>query len=108
MMHEATVAKVIRSCRQAPGTFVPVINRNKCEGKGPCIEVCPYKVLEMGILSKGDRAGLSLFGKAKAFVHGGNQAFVVAADRCAACGLCVELCPEKAITLIRAPAREQM
>ncbi|WP_418654937.1 hypothetical protein [Acinetobacter bereziniae] len=24
---------------------MPVINRNKCEGKGDCIEVCPKNVL---------------------------------------------------------------
>jgi 4Fe-4S ferredoxin len=90
-----------RTCRQAPGSFAPLINRNKCEGKGPCVNVCPFSVLEMGSLSKEDRAGLSLVGKIKAFAHGGKQAFVVAPDLCAACGLCVQACPEHAISLIR-------
>jgi 4Fe-4S ferredoxin len=89
------------SCRQSPGAFIPVINRNKCEGKGPCVTVCPYDVLEMGMLTHSDRAGLSLIGKFKALAHGGKQAFVVAPDLCAACGMCVQACPEKAITLVR-------
>ncbi len=90
-----------RTCRQPPGQFAPVINRNKCEGKGPCIEVCPFLVFEMGVLSRQDRAALSLVGKIQAMVHGNKQAFVVAPDRCAACGLCVQACPEKAISLAR-------
>jgi 4Fe-4S ferredoxin len=89
------------SCRQLAGTFAPAINRNKCEGKGPCVPACPYDVLELGVLTKSDRADLSLVGKIKAFAHGGKQAFVVAPDLCAACGLCVQICPEKAITLVR-------
>lgn len=90
-----------RTCRQEPGAFVPIIDRNKCEGKGPCIDACPFSVFEMGSISKQERASLSLVGKVKAFMHGGKQAFAVAADRCAACGLCVRICPEKAITLVR-------
>jgi 4Fe-4S ferredoxin len=88
-------------CRQLPGTFKPVINRNKCEGKGPCAPACPYDVIELGVLSETDRAGLSLVGKIKAFAHGNKQAFVVAPDLCAACELCVQVCPEQAITLVR-------
>ncbi len=94
-------ASETRTCRQDPGTFVPVINRNRCEGKGPCIDVCPYSVLEIGLLSKQERAGLNLVGKVKAFAHGNKQAFVTAPELCAACGLCVQICPERAITLVR-------
>jgi 4Fe-4S ferredoxin len=93
-------------CRQSPGMFTPVINRNKCEGKGPCVPACPYDVLEIGVLTKADRAGLSLVGKIKAFAHGGKQAFIVAPDACAACGLCVQICPENAITLARRAAKD--
>jgi 4Fe-4S ferredoxin len=94
------------TCRQPPGTFAPVINRNKCEGKGPCVPICPYDVLELGVLSAADRAGLSLVGKIKAFAHGGKQVFIIAPDACAACGLCVQVCPEKAITLVRRTPKE--
>jgi 4Fe-4S ferredoxin len=95
-----------RTCRQPAGSFKPVINRNKCEGKGPCVPACPYDVLELGILTKEDRAGLSFKGKFKALAHGGKQAFVVQPDLCMACGLCVEICPEKAITLDRQPTEK--
>jgi 4Fe-4S ferredoxin len=95
------------TCRQSPGTFAPVINRNKCEGKGPCVPICPDDVIELGTLTKADRAGLSLIGKIKAFTHGGKQAFVVAPNLCSACGLCVQACPEKAITLVRRSGKEE-
>jgi NAD-dependent dihydropyrimidine dehydrogenase PreA subunit len=33
--------------------------------------------------------------------HGGRQAFAERAEQCSACGLCVQACPEQAITLVR-------
>ena len=87
---------------------MPVINRNGCKGKSPCVPACPYDVLELGVLAKEVRSGLSLKGKIKAFEHGGKQAFVVQPDHCAACGLCVAICPEKAITLVRVNGREMI
>lgn len=90
-------------CRQPPGTFVPVIDRNRCEGKGPCVEACPYAVLSMFRLPKNERHGLSLIGTLKGFAHGWRQAEVVQPDACRACGLCVSACPERAIHLERSP-----
>ena len=40
-------------------------------------------------------------GKLKGFVHGWRQAFTPIAEACEACGLCINVCPEKAITLRR-------
>jgi 4Fe-4S ferredoxin len=100
-MIETLATKKHLTCRQIPGIFTPVINRNRCEGKGPCVPACPYDVLALGILTYQDRADLSFKGKIKAFAHGGKQAFAVQPDQCAACGLCVAICPEKAITLVR-------
>jgi NAD-dependent dihydropyrimidine dehydrogenase PreA subunit len=88
-------------CKQEPGRFRPVIDRNRCEGKKECVAVCPYDVFTMGTLAKEDRAGLSLRGKLKGFAHRWQQAFATNADACHACGLCVSACPEKAITLTR-------
>jgi 4Fe-4S ferredoxin len=88
-------------CKQDPGVFAPVIDRNKCEGKAECVAVCPYHVFSLGVLPKAARSGLSLIGKLKGFGHGWKQAFTPGAADCRACGLCVAACPEKAIELRR-------
>ncbi|RVT52821.1 ferredoxin family protein [Rubrivivax albus] len=88
-------------CRQAPGLFIPRINRNRCEGKGPCVEACPLDVLAMGLLGPAERSGLSWVGRIKALAHGHRQAFVVRPEACAACGDCIRACPKHAITLTR-------
>jgi NAD-dependent dihydropyrimidine dehydrogenase PreA subunit len=88
-------------CKQPPGAFVPVIDRNRCEGKGPCVDACPYGVLAMGTLSREDKAGLSLLGRLKAYAHGNQQVFLLAPDLCRACGACVKVCPEHALRLAR-------
>ncbi|WP_092948411.1 4Fe-4S dicluster domain-containing protein [Roseateles sp. YR242] len=90
------------SCRQPPGRLVPAIDRNRCEGKGDCVVVCPYGVFEIGVLAREDRTGLRLVGKLKGMAHGWRQAFTPNAQACRACGHCVTACPERAITLVRA------
>jgi NAD-dependent dihydropyrimidine dehydrogenase PreA subunit len=87
------------ACGDVSGRVTPVIDRNRCEGKSDCIQVCPYDVFEIGDLSKDERSGLSIIGKLKAWAHGGKQAFVVRPDSCHACRLCVKACPENAIKL---------
>jgi 4Fe-4S ferredoxin len=88
-------------CKHPPGFFEPVIDRNRCEGKGSCVAACPHDVLVMGVLTKADRGQLTLKGRIKGFAHGYQQAFALAPERCRGCGDCVKVCPEKAITLTR-------
>ncbi len=89
------------TCKQDPGVFIPVIDRNRCEGKADCVPVCPYSVFVVGTLPKDQRKGLSVIGKLKGTAHNWQQALLVHPDQCRACGLCVKACPEHAITLAR-------
>lgn len=88
-------------CRAEPGTYLPVINRAKCEGKRDCVEVCPYGVFEVRRIDDADFAALGFFAKMKSRAHNRQTAYTPKADACQACGLCVVACPEKAIQLVR-------
>ncbi len=88
-------------CKQPPGVVAPQIDRTRCEGKEDCVEVCPYDVFEIHILTKEQRSELPFFARLKASVHGNRQAFAVRAEACHACGLCVQACPERAIKLVK-------
>jgi len=85
----------------AQGTYEPVVNRNRCEGKAACVTVCPYDVFEVRKMADSDYRGLTLAGRLKAWVHGSNSAYAVRANQCQACGLCIRACPEGAIQLLR-------
>lgn len=89
------------NCRAQPGEFVPVIDRNECEAKGDCVEVCPYHVFEVRRIEQSDWAKLSFKGKLKVWGHGRKTAYMPGLDECKACGLCVVACPEEALTLVR-------
>jgi NAD-dependent dihydropyrimidine dehydrogenase PreA subunit len=101
MSMSATPSHDAPDCGQPAGVFEPVIDRNRCEGAGDCVRVCPYGVFDLGKLLPAQRSGLSIRGRVKGFVHRWNQSFAVHADACHACGLCVKACPEDAITLRR-------
>jgi len=90
-------------CLAAPGAWVPVIDRTRCEGKKECVDVCPYDVFELGTLTEAEFDGMLLMGKLKALRHGHKTARTPRAAACRACGLCVVACPEDAITLARVP-----
>ncbi|MBX2824780.1 MAG: ferredoxin family protein [Gammaproteobacteria bacterium] len=87
------------NCDAEPGRVVPVVDRNRCEGKKDCVAVCPYSVFEVRTLLPEDKKALSLRGRLKGWAHGWQQAYIVAPDACHACGLCVAACPEKALRL---------
>jgi NAD-dependent dihydropyrimidine dehydrogenase PreA subunit len=89
------------ACKQPAGTFAPVIDPRRCEGKAACVAECPYDVFVVRRFERQERPGLGLAGTMKWWLHGGLQADVVRPDQCHACGLCVMACPEQAITLKR-------
>jgi 4Fe-4S ferredoxin len=91
-----------KACQQAPGTLQPIIDRNRCEGKADCVAVCPVGVFQVSTLPRDLRVGLTLRGRLKGMAHRWQQAMLVDAVSCEACGLCVKACPERAITLKRA------
>ena len=90
------------NCKHAPGLFVPVVDRSRCEGKAECVRVCPVSVYAVGTLPREQRAGLGLRGNLKGMAHRWHQALLINAAACEGCGLCVQACPEDAITLKRA------
>ena len=86
-------------CTAEPGTWAPVVDRRRCEGKGDCVEVCPYGVFEVGRLDDAEFARLSVLGKLKSLAHRRKTARMPNLDACRACGMCIVACPEDALTL---------
>ncbi|ESQ76177.1 ferredoxin family protein [Asticcacaulis sp. AC402] len=89
------------NCLQTPGVVKPVIDRDRCDGKADCVDVCPYNVFELGIMPPEQRTGLGFMTHVRGALNGWKQSFAVRAEACRACGLCVSACPEKAIRLQR-------
>lgn len=88
-------------CRQEAGTFAPVVDRARCEGKEDCVRVCPFHVFEVRRIDDADFAKLGVLAKLKSIAHGKKTAYTPRAAACQACGKCVEACPEDAIKLAR-------
>ena len=88
-------------CSAPAGTYLPVIDHARCEGKRDCVQVCPYGVFEVRRIDDADFARLGMLAKLKSVAHRRQTAYAVAADACRGCGLCVVACPEDAITLTR-------
>lgn len=89
-------------CKAPAGAWKPVVDRARCEGKGDCVEVCPYDVFEVGTIADDEFRAMRLLVRLKLIAHGKKTAYTPRADACRACGLCVVACPEKALTLVRA------
>jgi 4Fe-4S ferredoxin len=90
-----------QGCKAAPGAFAPIVDHARCEGKGDCVEVCPYDVFDVTPIAKADYRALPWLSRLKVRAHGMKTAYTPRADLCLACGLCVVSCPESAISLAR-------
>jgi NAD-dependent dihydropyrimidine dehydrogenase PreA subunit len=88
------------NCLAEPGQYFPVIDRNRCEGKGVCVRVCPQQVFEVRTIEGQDYDDLSFVGRVRSALHGRKSAYTPQASQCQACGVCVDACPEQAITLV--------
>ena len=88
-------------CSAPAGTFLPVVDHARCEGKRECIDLCPNDVFEVRRIDDGDYRSLGRLNRLKVRVHGMLSAYAPNADDCRACGLCVVGCPEHAIVLTR-------
>ncbi|WP_316225384.1 4Fe-4S binding protein [Bradyrhizobium sp. SZCCHNS3052] len=91
-------------CKAEPGSFVPVVDRTRCEAKGDCVEVCPYNVFDVAPISGDDFRALSFLGRMRVRFHGMKTAYTPKSYLCLACGLCVVACPERAIDLVEVAA----
>jgi len=92
---------MIDNCKEEARKVMPIVDYNKCESKGPCIEVCPFDVFEMQKISNEEFENLTFIGKMKTRVHGREKAVVINPEACHSCGLCITACPEKAIKLTK-------
>jgi NAD-dependent dihydropyrimidine dehydrogenase PreA subunit len=86
-------------CNAIPGSWTPVVDHSKCEGKGDCVEVCPHDVFEVRRIDDADWRVLGLLARLRVGAHGRKTAYTPHAEQCQACGLCVVACPEEAIAL---------
>ncbi|HWU35782.1 MAG TPA: 4Fe-4S binding protein [Methylovorus sp.] len=101
---KATERHPAELCKAEPGVFMPVVDAQRCEGKGDCAVVCPFDVFEIKRMPDEQFSAMPLMVRFKLWAHGRQTAFTPNADACQACGACVTACPEKAITLARNPA----
>jgi ferredoxin len=101
MSIDSPVEPPTSECAAEPGEYVPVIDRERCEGKADCVKVCPNEVFEVRRIDDAEFARLGAFSKLKSMAHGRLTAYTPLASACLACGKCIEACPENAIRLAR-------
>jgi len=79
--------------------IAPVIDRDRCVGDSGCVAVCPHQVLALKAVAAHDCDGLPASTRFLLSLNQGLQAAVVAPECCRACGLCLAVCSQHAITL---------
>jgi NAD-dependent dihydropyrimidine dehydrogenase PreA subunit len=81
------------------GMVWPVINPDRCFGDADCVSACPHGVLGTRAVSSGLQDAAMGRARAAPDLVISRQALVLAPERCAACGLCVAACGQRAIFL---------
>ncbi len=61
---------------------MPVVDRARCEGKGDCVEVCPYDVFEVGLIAVEEFRAMPFFVRLKLRVHGKRTVSMPKIDSC--------------------------
>ena len=87
-------------CSEEPGRWRPVVDAQRCSAKAACVQACPFDVFLVRRLDDDGFAKLGALGKVRSVFHGRQVAHVLRPGDCRACGLCVAVCPEGAITLV--------
>ena len=89
--------------QQNTGKKVPVIDYNKCTGQGVCVEICPENIFEIRNLDQimycEDTKTTGLCPEPR-YDTKKDRSYPVNIDNCTECGICIDKCPEHAITLV--------
>jgi NAD-dependent dihydropyrimidine dehydrogenase PreA subunit len=88
-------------CNAEFGTWTPIVDHARCEGKRDCVVVCPHDVFQLRRIDDADFRRLLIPAKLKVVAHRRQTAYTPNSDACRACGQCVVACPENALTLVR-------
>ena len=83
--------------------LIPKIDYDKCKGRGICVEVCPEDIFEirnLSLIEYCEDTKSSGICPDPQYATKDNRSYPVNIDNCTACEICVEKCPEQAITLI--------
>lgn len=89
---------------------IPVINYEKCTGRGICVEVCPEDIFEIRnldqILFCEETKAAGICPEPK-YATKDKRSYPVNVDNCTECKICLEKCPEQAITLVAKDKRDE-